>query len=67
MNLELEKEDIKSNCSKQLYKNPTTSNAKKKITKNEDVIVIDEDDSCDSAYETGSALSRSSLSSPTGN
>lgn len=48
-------------CSKSLTKVPRDYQK----NRSNEVIVIDEDDSCDSAYETGSSLSRSScLSSP---
>lgn len=33
---------------------------------NYNLVIIDDDDSCDSAYETGSSVSRTSLSSPPG-
>lgn len=61
--------DLESNannrpcCSKTWYKEPFSSAANKY---SKEIIEIDDDDSCDSAYETGSAVSRSSLSSPTG-
>lgn len=53
----------KPGCSKLVCKDPSSIH-KEKTTDN--LIVIDDYDSCDSAYETGSSLSRSSLSSPTG-
>lgn len=48
-------------CSKSLKKEPSNNNR----LKTDEIIDLDDEDSCDSAYETGSALSRSTLSSPT--
>lgn len=61
MDLELNVANIQPCCSKSI--NTESSNVNHKITN--DLIVIDDDDSLDSAYETGSAVSRSTQSSPT--
>lgn len=51
-----------NHCIKPIKNERTNGNDKN----TNDLIVIDDDDSLDSAYETGSAVSRSTQSSPTG-
>lgn len=62
MNLVLNVDD-KPSCSRS-YREPSNSVIVKNEHVQNDVILID--DSCDSDYETGSAISRSSVSSTTG-
>lgn len=62
MNAESNEANVQPCCSKSLKNAP--SDGHQKIS--DDLIIIDDDDSLDSAYETGSAVSRSTQSSPTG-